>query len=202
MRILMIAPAMPALTGNGLAMRLGVFLEALSRLGAVDLAVLPVAGQSDASPTLPQALGATVNLLPIAGQIDTHFSLIARLRDPQERLRAFRQYGRSSLSARLPPQALGAFAAAFAGRDYDLVHVGRAYLAEAGLAVAGARRRSLDVDEDDAVAWRSLAKRRRRRGEFDAAAMLEADSAALERRKCARTCRATIFSSPAAPRSG
>ena len=40
LRILFIAPAMPAETGNGLAMRAGQFLDGLSRQFEVDLAVL------------------------------------------------------------------------------------------------------------------------------------------------------------------
>ena len=43
-RVLFIAPTLPALTGNGLAMRMGVFAEALARWADVDLAVVPVAG--------------------------------------------------------------------------------------------------------------------------------------------------------------
>jgi polysaccharide biosynthesis protein PslH len=181
MRSLMIAPAMPALTGNGLAMRLGVFLEALKRVGEVDLAVLPVAGSADAPPTLPQALGAEVRIFPMQDRVDTHFALVARVRDPAERLRAFQQYGRSSLAARLSRAVVAEFAAAYSGRSYDLIHVGRAYMAEAGLAFAGGARLSLDIDENDAAVWRSFAARRRRTGDFAAAAMLEVDSEALER---------------------
>jgi hypothetical protein len=42
-RALMIAPAMPSTTGNGLAMRIGIFFEALARAYRVDLVVAPVA---------------------------------------------------------------------------------------------------------------------------------------------------------------
>ena len=38
----MISPVMPALTGNGLAMRCGLFLQALARAAEVDLLVVPV----------------------------------------------------------------------------------------------------------------------------------------------------------------
>jgi glycosyltransferase involved in cell wall biosynthesis len=48
-RSLFISPIEPLSTGNGLAMRAGVWLEALGRLGSVDLAVLPLAG--DIAPT-------------------------------------------------------------------------------------------------------------------------------------------------------
>ena len=69
-----------------------------------------------------------------------------------------------------------------AGRDYDLVHVGRAYLAHAGLAVAGARRRCRSTStRTTSPRGARQAARRRRRGEFAAAALLEAEGAALER---------------------
>jgi glycosyltransferase involved in cell wall biosynthesis len=186
MRSLMIAPTMPALSGNGLAMRMGVCLAALRRLGEVDLIVAPFAGGLDAPPSLsqaslPQALGVETRIVPLAGREDTHFALIARLRDPAERLRAMRQYGRSALAARLSPPVLADVAAAFAGRRYDRVHVGRAYLARAGLAVAGAAALSLDADENDALALLSQAAARRRAGEPLAAALLSAESEALAR---------------------
>jgi glycosyltransferase involved in cell wall biosynthesis len=180
MRSLMITPMMPALGGNGLAMRMGVFLEALRRLGETDLVVAPLAGDADAPPTLPRALGVETRIAPVAGREDTHYALIARLRDPVQRLQAMRQYGRSALAARLSPAVVADIAAATAGRDYDLVHVGRAYLARAGLAVAAARALSLDVDENDVLALRSQAARRRCCGEPVAAALLAAESEALE----------------------
>jgi len=180
MRSLMIAPTTPALGGNGLAMRMGLFLEALRRLGEVDLIVAPLAGGAGAPATLARALGVETRVVPVAGREDTHFALISRLRDPGQRLQAMRQYGRSGLAARLSPAVLAEIAAA-AGRDYDLVHVGRAYLARAGLAVAGARALSLDVDENDVEALRSQAARRRRLGEAAAASLLAAESEALER---------------------
>jgi glycosyltransferase involved in cell wall biosynthesis len=180
MRSLMIAPIMPALGGNGLAMRMGVFLEALRRLGETDLVVVPLAGGADALPTLARTLGVETRITPVAGREDSHYALIARLRDPVQRLQAMRQYGRSALAARLSPAVVADAAAATAGRDYDLVHVGRAYLARAGLAVAAARALSLDVDENDVLALRSQAARRRCCGEPVAAALLAAEGEALE----------------------
>jgi glycosyltransferase involved in cell wall biosynthesis len=195
----MIAPAMPALSGNGLAMRMGVFLAALRRLGEVDLIVAAFAGGLDAPPSLPTALGVETRVIPLAGREDTHFALIARLRDPAERLRAMRQYGRSAFAARLSPPVLADVAAAFAGRHYDRVHVGRAYLARAGLAIAGAAALSLDADENDAIALRSQAAARRRAGEPLAAAQLGAESEALEREMRAELPQfARLFASSAA----
>ncbi len=45
--LLFVAPILPAQTGNGLAMRAGVFLDALARDFQVSLLVVPVAGNAD-----------------------------------------------------------------------------------------------------------------------------------------------------------
>ena len=45
--LLFVAPILPATTGNGLAMRAGVFLDALAQDFAVTLLVVPVAGRTD-----------------------------------------------------------------------------------------------------------------------------------------------------------
>ena len=203
MRCLMIAPIMPALSGNGLAMRMGVFLEALRRRGKTELIVAPLAGRADAPPTLPRALGVETWVVPVAGREDTHYALIARLRDPVQRLQAMRQYGRSAFAARLSPAVVADVAAATAGRDYDLAHVGRAYLARAGLAVAAARALSLDIDENDLEVLRSQAVRRRSSGQSAAAALLTAEGEALEsemRRDLPRFPR--LFASSAAEAAG
>lgn len=199
MRSLMIAPTMPALSGNGLAMRMGVFLTALRRLGETDLVVAPLAGGADAPATLPRSLGIETRVIPVAGRQDTHYALIERLRDPAQRLQAMRQFGRSALAARLSPTVVADVAAATAGRDYDLVHVGRAYLARAGLVVVGARRLSLDVDENDILALHSQAARRRRAGAPVLASLLSAEGEALEREMRRDLPKfATLFASSAA----
>lgn len=176
----MIAPAVPATTGNGLAMRLGVFLEALSRVAETDLVVVPVAGGIGELPALADRLGVATRSVPIIGRADTHFMLLSRIIDAGARLAAFRAYGRGSLAAFLSVEVLAELKAAVAGTDYDLVHVGRAYLAEAGLAIGG-KCLSLDIDEDDATAHASMAVIARRRGRHDAAGWALAEAAAAER---------------------
>src|SRR5262249_2536896 len=98
--ILFVSPAVPAAGGNGLAMRLGLFLEALVRVGDVQLVVLPVSGPPVAS-ALCERLGVQPHFVPVSGRADTHFSLLAGLRDDRERLAAFADYGRPSLTAGL-----------------------------------------------------------------------------------------------------
>jgi glycosyltransferase involved in cell wall biosynthesis len=177
----MIAPAMPADGGNGLAMRLGMFLEALATAGDVALLVIPVAGQADAPPRLPARLGVTVTVIDLAGRADTHFALLSRLADPAARLAAFRAFGRPSLAAALSRPVLAEAGAFLAAGGFDLVHVGRLYCAEAALAHGGTR--TIDLDDDDASAFRTRAAVLRMRGEDTAAdwALAEADAFAALR---------------------
>jgi len=154
-RSLFVAPTTPARTGNGLAMRLGVFQDALARVGDVDTLVLPVSGPPPDG-RFTEAFGAPAASLPVAGRGDTLFSLIGRVADPDERLRRFRAYGRGSRHAPLSAAVLADIRWWVAGRSYDLAHVARLYLADAVSEIAAAHT-SLDLDEDDAWAWRRLA---------------------------------------------
>ncbi|HEX2727229.1 MAG TPA: hypothetical protein VHN20_15525, partial [Beijerinckiaceae bacterium] len=176
-RALMIAPLVPARTGNGLAMRLGIFLEALAQVAEVDLVVpaLTPAG-------LPHALGVMMGGFPTEQSVDTHFDMVLRLRDKQAQLAAFRAYGRPSYAARVTPAALSYMRALGRGQAYDLVHVGRIYMAEAGLAAAGAASRlSLDLDEDEQASLTTIADMCARNGDHDRAEWHRIDAAALDR---------------------
>lgn len=176
----MIAPAMPATSGNGLAMRLGLFLEALSRVAETDLVVLPIAARADDPPTLPERLGVSVRVVPVAGRGDTLFTLVARLADAEARCAAFAAYGRPSLAAFVSLPVLADLREATAGRRYDLVHVGRLYLADATLAVSGAPRLTIDLDEDDAAVQRGFASLWRRQRRSADAAWARAEARAFE----------------------
>jgi glycosyltransferase involved in cell wall biosynthesis len=180
-RALMIAPAMPAETGNGLAMRLGVFLEALSRIADVDLAVLPVAGRVAGLSPLVEGLGIRAAVIG-CDRPDTHFALLSRLEDPKARLEAFVRYGRPRLSARLTAPVLQELGAMAAGRNYALVHVGRTYFAPAAQSWIGSGTAlSLDLDEDDCETSNSIARLNARRGCWEAAAWARAEAAAYDR---------------------
>jgi polysaccharide biosynthesis protein PslH len=161
-RSLMIAPAMPSDQGNGLAMRLGVFLEALAACSSVDLAVIPAAGPAFPASPLVERVGARLVSLQSAGPVDTHFGLVQRVGDHAARLAAFRSYGRPSLAAAVTA-AVRAELREIASAGYDLVHVGRLYLGEAALDLPGHPLLSLDLDEDDGCTFRSLAAAERQR---------------------------------------
>lgn len=154
-RVLLIAPTLPAEGGNGLAIRLGVFAQALARIGKVDLLCIPVFGPP-ADDGLAKRLGLSVHLIDPKGRQDTQFRLLLHLADPAARLAAFRAYGRSSLNAHLSAPILAEVRQLVGAQDYDLVHVARAYLMDAGI-VAGDAPLTADLDEDDAWSWRSLA---------------------------------------------
>ncbi len=102
MRVAMIAPILPDRTGDGLAMRMGSFAEGLARLGSLDVILVPAAGPALSINAFMRELGARVHLLEAARRPGTHFALLSRLRDPQERLAAFKAYGSPSLSSCLP----------------------------------------------------------------------------------------------------
>ncbi|MEI9899476.1 MAG: glycosyltransferase [Hyphomicrobium sp.] len=153
----------------------------MQRIADVDLLVLPVAGGTCAPLSLPDVLGVKTTVIPVAGRRDTAFELLSRLADAPLRLDAFRRYGRSSMAAQLSMPVLADVAAFAAGRRYDLVHVGRAYMAEAGLRVPGRPLLSVDIDENNALAWRSLAALRKRAGSPQAALFAEAEAEAHAR---------------------
>lgn len=154
-RALHVAPIMPARSGNGLAMRQGMFLEALSRAFDTHLVVLPIAGGSQNPQTLPDELGVQTTYIPVAGRQDTHFSLLARLTDPVARVAAFRSYGRSSLAAHLSLPVLTELRAVVGQGTHDLVHVGRSYLADA-LSVVSGTRATMDLDEDEWTSYQEV----------------------------------------------
>lgn len=176
---LFIAPAMPALTGNGLAMRLGMFLQALAQVAEVELVVLPIVGPAAASDALPVSLRIQPTIVQVVGRADTAFELISRLKDPKARVAAFGTYGRGSLAAYVSAAVMGELQRHIDGRRFDLVHVGRAYLGEAALAIGHEGPRTIDLDEDDAASYRGTAKLSDAAGRNDAAAWAsrEADAA-------------------------
>lgn len=163
--LLFISPVMPAVSGNGLAMRAGVFLEALSVDHEVTLAVIPVSGLADpgAIPAWVAGLTARVLVAPPDDRGDTHYGLIARVRDDEARARALLAYPRPLLSRFANPRAIADLAARVGDAQFDVVHVFRLYLAPFAEPFRAARRDGgrplavLDLDDDEPTARRRLA---------------------------------------------
>jgi glycosyltransferase involved in cell wall biosynthesis len=182
-RLLLIAPALPADRGNGLAMRVGFFLRAYLLRFEVDLAVFPAFG----GPLLPPcALLARVRRLRIFSPeaIDTHFMLVNALREPDARLAAFRCYRRPSLASIASAASRSALEGWIAGVHYDVVHVARLYLAplaDLWTCTPGKPRLVLDCDEDDACAYRRLGAMMRSAGCHHAADWAGAEAEAFTR---------------------
>jgi glycosyltransferase involved in cell wall biosynthesis len=180
-RILMIAPVLPSATGSGLAMRLGLFLEGLGRVGAVDLVVIRLVGQGPRD-DLAETHAARLWVIETAGRSDTEFDLLRRLPHEAMRLAAFRAYGGPSLASGVSAAVLEDLRTVTGAARYDLVHVGRAYLARAGLALAAVPAvLSMDLDDDDAVAFRREARLARAAGEPARADWLDAEADAFDR---------------------
>lgn len=179
--LLLVAPAMPALSGNGLAMRLGIFLEALARLGPIDLFVIPIAGPSDFVQTLPDGLGVSTRVVSIEGRWDTQFAMINRLADPQERLASFRRYGLPSLAAGASAAVLTELKRFIGAKRHEVVHIGRSYLSAASLAVGSGAAVTLDLDEDEVTSYRQLAARHGDEHRPTEAAWMEAEAEGFAR---------------------
>jgi glycosyltransferase involved in cell wall biosynthesis len=174
---------MPADTGNGLAMRAGVSLEALAADHEVVLLVLPIAGAADPShlPAWAARHAARVLVLPVDGSGDTQFGLIARVRDAGARARALLQYPRPLLSRFATPRAVAEAARQLAGVSFDVVHVHRLYVAPFAAPFVAARADGrpvtvLDLDDDEPRTRRSLSALHALRGRAEAAAMEAAEA--------------------------
>ena len=74
--VVLVAPLAPAETGNGLAMRAGMFLEALVAVRSVDVVILPVAGGSEPSEWAAERARRIVVVPPVdASTADQHVAL-------------------------------------------------------------------------------------------------------------------------------
>ena len=183
MRTLFLAPAMPEDAGNGLGMRIGVFLEALASLGEVEVIVLPVFGDAGTGGGLCRRLGIRPRIVSVSGRADTHFSIVSGLVDRQTRLDAFVRYGKPSVSAYLSVPVLQDIRELIAGRSFELVHVARSYLMPAIDIWSRGQTPivSVDLDEDDGETHRRIAGLHAARGEDFVAGWLEAESVAFDR---------------------
>ena len=161
--VVLLVPIAPAPTGNGLAMRAGMLLDALAGVAAVHLVVVPVSGPADdCSWAAARARSVTVVRPVTAASARVH--LTGQLADPALRDRLGRT---SPLPARVtlaPPTLAPEVVAALTGGigSPDAVVAMRIYLAPLGITLAqllGAGRVVVDADDDDAALLHHLGER-------------------------------------------
>lgn len=145
-RLLFVAPVTPAASGNGLAMRAGLFLEGLSRSHEVRVLVVPVFGPAAVPGELVERCAASFSVLD--AREEALPDLAKRLRTVGGRTRAAALHPLPRLARRATLAAADAIAAAAA--DCETVHVMRLYLAPVLDRLIDSRARphlSLDLDE-------------------------------------------------------
>jgi polysaccharide biosynthesis protein PslH len=176
MRALLIAPIQPARGGNGLAMRVALFAEALARFSDLDVMIIPVAGQA----SWP-ADDLRANFHVLKGEPDTHFKLLMRIVSDEARLAAFRAYGKPSLAAALSDEIFGEIHRTASDRGYDLVHIARSYLMPLVEVLPKRTPVTVDLDEDDFVSTLSQSRIAGRSCHPFKARWLDAEASAFER---------------------
>ncbi len=177
---LLVSPILPASGGNGLALRAGVFLEALAADHEVTLLLVPLAGGGGEIADFVRQRTARVALLSLEGTLDPLYALSAGVSDPAGRLAALRAYPRPSLCrwATTPALARAADAIAAAGAaPFATVVVLRSYLAPyAAPLLAEGSFRVLDLDDDERLTQSRLSELHERRGRPDAALLAAAEA--------------------------
>lgn len=165
----LLAPLMPALAGNGLAMRAGVLLEALACEHRVTLWVVPVASGgvvADAGRWVRSLAERVVVTVP---EEDPAWRLAARLRDPAERRAALEAFPRPALARFATSRPVAELRHALGGQLGEEVRrlvVLRSYLAPFALPLASSAASAgeprpdvlLDLDDDEATTRRRLAE--------------------------------------------
>jgi glycosyltransferase involved in cell wall biosynthesis len=176
--LLFVSPALPATTGNGLAMRAGVFLEAYARRFQVTVVVASLARQLPTEPLPPfvQRHAHRVVSLPLDQAVHPLFQLIARHRSPEARRAAMRDFPRPRLLFYDPIGARELLATHLGQQDFKLVHAERIYMAPLVDSYLGKTRCVLDLDEDDARTLRRIARLLCDNGDDAAAADNDADA--------------------------
>ena len=157
-RIVLLVPLAPARTGNGLAMRAGLLLEALAVAGPVDLVVVPVSG-----PAMPlywaRALARTVTVVdPLTG-VDVRSVLIQQIADARLRERLISTAPLSARAAAASPALAARIEDALPADGPPVVVALRTYLAPLGVELArrtAATRVIVDADDDDEALLRAL----------------------------------------------
>jgi polysaccharide biosynthesis protein PslH len=179
--LLFLSPIMPALGGNGLAMRAGATLEALAADYTVHLLVIPVAGPAEPAGDAVRRWCARILVHPASRHVDPLFQLIAGVRDPDEQLAALLAYPRPALCRFATSASVREAAELARGPQYRAVHTLRLYLtpfAEPYLAGSGPDRPRcrLDLDDDEVTTHRRIARLLREDGDERSARAQESEA--------------------------
>ncbi|MDQ2813540.1 MAG: glycosyltransferase family 4 protein [Actinomycetota bacterium] len=179
--LLFLSPIMPALGGNGLAMRAGATLEALAADYTVHLLVIDISGPSEPPGEAVRRWSARILTYPAERHVDPLFQLIEGVRDPDEQLTALLGYPRPALCRYATSAAVREAAEVAAGPDYRAVHVLRLYLApfaEPYLAwpAAGRPGCALDLDDEETTTRTRIARLLREDGHERAARAQESEA--------------------------
>jgi glycosyltransferase involved in cell wall biosynthesis len=179
--LLFLSPIMPDETGNGLAMRAGVALEALAQRFDVHLGLVPVAGTNEGTSPLVGRCAASVRSLPLSEHLEPHFGLIERIVDEDARRRSRLAYPKPFLCRFCTSRSAATVAEWCDSEGIRAVHVMRLYLAPLveALSARNAPQRPLkvlDLDEDEVATRRSLAALHRRQGDAERAAEEEQEA--------------------------
>lgn len=149
---LLLSPIMPNLTGNGLAMRIAMFAEALARDRDVHLVVIPIAG-GDVAPSLVAKRLSSLTVIPVQGHQVPDFEALRTIDNAIERLMAFRAFGRPSALGWMGEAVHGGFRETVKRLRPDHVHVSRGNLLALAEHLSPHVRVTVDLDEDDVLSF-------------------------------------------------
>jgi glycosyltransferase involved in cell wall biosynthesis len=146
----LVTPLAPAPTGNGLAMRAAMLLEALAAEGPVDVVVVPVSGPPTAGEWLASRARRVVVVEP--SSLRSRAEVVAELSDPVQRAELAALEELPARARLATPASARAARSELPGAAPTVVAVLRSYLAPFGVTLArelGAARIVIDADDDD-----------------------------------------------------
>jgi len=175
----------PAQTGNGLAMRCGMFLEALHLVGNVELLVVPISSYRDANAiSYARKLCSRLMMVETTGRKDTLLEMIVRTSDEDNRLEMFARYGLPSICGHLSSSVIREACDLVAELSYDMTVMVRNH---SGPLLASVQRKTrtgrllIDLDDDDGAFHRELAAALRASGDEAEARWNELEADAFDR---------------------
>lgn len=158
--VVLVVPIAPAPTGNGLAMRAGMLLDALAPAAAVHVVIVPVAGSADDLAWASERARSVTVVHPIrTGTARDHTT--RQLADAELRERLERTAPLPTRAALAPPTLVDEIEAALSvdAQTPASVLTMRLYLAPLGIRLArrlGAQRTAVDIDDDDGALLRAM----------------------------------------------